>query len=74
MSRSKIPAVVVLVFVAVMLVLATPQLFQLLTTTEQASTGVSAPFAGLVGSIPIVLILLSGITFLAVLVVGAKRG
>ena len=73
MSRSTIPIALVLVTVAGLLALALPELLGLITNVEAQTTGVSGPLIGLAGLIPIVLFVLLGIVFTAILVIAVRR-
>lgn len=73
MGRNTVVAALVLTGIAVVLAIALPELFTTITGLQAASTGVSAPISGLLGSIPVVLFVLAAAVFTAVLVVAAKR-
>lgn len=73
MSRASFPIVLVLVALAALTAVFLPDIFGLITGLQDQPTGVSSSLSEVVGRIPLVLFVLVGIAFTAVLTVGSRR-
>lgn len=71
--RSTLPIALVLITVAGLLAIALPEIYGLITGVQSQSTGVSSLLSELVGRIPLVLFLVAGIAFTAVLTIASRR-
>ena len=73
MRSITLPVAMVLVVLAGLLAIALPELYELITSLQSATTGVSTPLSELAGRIPLVLFLIAGIAFTAVLTIAVRR-
>lgn len=70
MSRSTLPSILVLVFMVAFGAIALPSMFAWLTGIENATTGVGTFVQDAAGRLPVVVFLVIGISFLAIIARG----
>lgn len=73
MGRSIFPIALVLIAVAALGAIMLPELFGLITGIQAETTGVSASTSELVGRLPLILFVIIGVTFTAVLTMAARK-
>ena len=73
MSRATFPVLLIVILVAAFGAIALPELFGFMTGIENAETGVSSFVSELVGRLPVLVFVVIGLTFLAVLTTAGRR-